>query len=611
MAIAIKSLTTAANNSGTSTIAVTTSESPSATSSGDLVVVFLANDYYTLATLGTPTVTGSPTVNSVTGTGLDVDAGTNNGHQRAFWYVANTGGAQTITSTFSGAHDEEREITAIVLSGADTASPVDSAAGSFATVDETSFTCPAVSPSQTNSYVITHYAGGGDNTFTPPGSITEQAEWRIVGAFSGATNTAQLSASGSTGTYTFTVDGGNHTGGRTSITIAVKTASSTAAGVAPQAMPPRAPWGGPSPRGAVPPQFMGDRAAIIGYLSDGTTVSTTTTITAAGSATGQASLTVTETPSAAAVAGFGGSASLTVTETGTAVGDATGQASLTVTETITATGNNSSAGAATVTVTDTITAAGDATGQATLAETAAITAAGSLGVINYDGQAALTVTEAVSVSGLSSSQPDPNQVGIKVAPMFLNLRNSDYRFAGDAAPPSGVFTGTAALSVTATSTSAGQPTGQVALTVTEAITAVGQTTGAASLTVTASLASGGSLPGSSGAALSLTAAITAAGLVATSSGATLTITATPTAIADGTGQAARSTTAAITTTGKPMGDVAHAITAPITAVGTIATASGAALTITEALTAVGSSPAAGMPGNLHGPPTTGLPGAIS
>jgi hypothetical protein len=106
VAISKKSVTSGTNTGTTATVSVTTSETPSATAVGDLVLVFHLNDFYTTTTMGTPTATGSPTLTAITGG--SADGGSNLGHINGWWYVANTAGAQTITVTETGAHDEEK-----------------------------------------------------------------------------------------------------------------------------------------------------------------------------------------------------------------------------------------------------------------------------------------------------------------------------------------------------------------------------------------------------------------------------------------------------------------------------------------------------------------------
>jgi len=116
----IRSITTVTNASATASISVTSSESPSATRVGDVVCVWVANDFYTLSTFpANPTATGTPTFTQPASCVLD--AGTNTAHQKVWFYNANTAGAQTVSATFTGTHDEERAITVIVYSKDDTA----------------------------------------------------------------------------------------------------------------------------------------------------------------------------------------------------------------------------------------------------------------------------------------------------------------------------------------------------------------------------------------------------------------------------------------------------------------------------------------------------------
>jgi hypothetical protein len=148
VAIAISSITSGTDTGASATVSVTTSESPTTTKVGDLVVVVYANDFYALSNMGTPSATGTPTMNAIAGaTG---DGGSNEAHIKAWWYVANTAGAQTVSATETGAHDEEKSITAYVLTGADTTTPVDAAAGNTSTTTiTTSQVAPAVSPTTT------------------------------------------------------------------------------------------------------------------------------------------------------------------------------------------------------------------------------------------------------------------------------------------------------------------------------------------------------------------------------------------------------------------------------------------------------------------------------
>jgi hypothetical protein len=232
VAIAISSITSGTDTGASATVSVTTSESPTTTKVGDLVVVVYANDFYALSNMGTPSATGTPTMNAIAGaTG---DGGSNEAHIKAWWYVANTAGAQTVSATESGAHDEEKSITAYVLTGADTTTPVDAAAGNTSTTTiTTSQVAPAVSPTTTNAFLICQITAGGGAaaaSYTTPSPLTEQFEIH-AGSISGVGATNQLSASGSTGTFTFTAASST---AYSSCSIAIKTATAASATYPPQ-----------------------------------------------------------------------------------------------------------------------------------------------------------------------------------------------------------------------------------------------------------------------------------------------------------------------------------------------------------------------------------------
>lgn len=228
MAVGIKSVTVG-TVSLTATATVTTSESPSTTAVGDLVVVVHCNDFYLLSNMPTPTATGSPTLTAVTNG--SADAGSNNAHIKTYTYTANTAGAQTVSVTETGAGDEEKVLVVYVLSGADTASPIDGgssgAAGNFSATSTSPHVAPAVTPSGSNAFLIAHTNSGGGSAgsapYTPPGGMTERYDVASGGiAFTGATE--QLAASGSTGTRSFTVTASTS---YAAVTIAIKTGAAT------------------------------------------------------------------------------------------------------------------------------------------------------------------------------------------------------------------------------------------------------------------------------------------------------------------------------------------------------------------------------------------------
>ena len=219
MAISLKSVTI--NKATSATVAVTTSESPSATSSGDLVVVIHFNDFYNLSNMPTPTATGSPTLTAVTnGT---ADAGANQAHVKSYTYTANTGGAQTISVTETGTADEEKALVAYVLGDADTGSPIDIAGNNTAAVDTDPWDLTSITTTLTDDYLIAHAGVGplGLSTMVVPGAMTER--YNSAAAMPHAAGaTEQLSVSGATGTKSFNPDPGRAWAG---VLIAIKTAS--------------------------------------------------------------------------------------------------------------------------------------------------------------------------------------------------------------------------------------------------------------------------------------------------------------------------------------------------------------------------------------------------
>jgi hypothetical protein len=232
VAVSISSLTTNTNDGTSATISVTTSESPVTTQVGDLVVVIHGNNFYALSNMPTPTATGSPTLTNI----VDADGGTNQGHIRAWYYYANTGGAQTVSVTETGAHDEEKDLAVFVLTGAASSSPIDGAASGFSTTDAQPV-CPSISPATSDAYLIAPVQSGGaagPGGYTPPGSLTEKYDV-TVGQLEAAGGIAQLVVSGATGTFTWT-NGVNRP--YASATFAIKTAQTAASGGPPPTLPP-------------------------------------------------------------------------------------------------------------------------------------------------------------------------------------------------------------------------------------------------------------------------------------------------------------------------------------------------------------------------------------
>ena len=190
-------------------ITVTTAASPAA-QVGDLLVIFHGNDYYALSNMPAPTVSpGSPTVTAPTGG--TADAGSLNAHTKAYYAIVATAGQQTVSVTETGTGDEDKCLAVYVIAGNDPTTPIGDAAGAFNATASTSNPAPAVSPPAVNALMISHVNSGtgtSATSYTPPGSMTEQYDAQVGGiSYTGATE--QLTATGTTGTRTFTAVGNN------------------------------------------------------------------------------------------------------------------------------------------------------------------------------------------------------------------------------------------------------------------------------------------------------------------------------------------------------------------------------------------------------------------
>lgn len=201
MSVTVRSITAQGfAGTGAANVSVTT---PSA-SVGDVLLIILSNDYYTQSGLVLNSITPSAVSTEITS--FDDDGGTNVPHIKAWWAPVTTGGAVTVSAT-TGHTDEEKALAVYILAGADTSNPIDGAANSGAMVTSSNPVAPAVSPATSNALLVCAVQSdlnGFSVTYTPPGSMTSQYNitdgsfMRAIGA------TEQLSASGSTGTRTFT-----------------------------------------------------------------------------------------------------------------------------------------------------------------------------------------------------------------------------------------------------------------------------------------------------------------------------------------------------------------------------------------------------------------------
>lgn len=263
MAVAIRGTTPSVATSTTATVSTTLTgaRQPQA---GDLLVIIHFNDYYLLSNMPTPTVAGS-TAGVTAVTNGTADAGSTWGHAKSYTYAVASTGDLTVAVTETGSADEEKALAVYVLSGADTASPIDGgaagAAATFNTASMASHVLTGVTPSGSDAFLIGHDASGnGASTagYTTPGNETYDA---VFGGMSYVGFVEQLSASGATGTRTVTPSGSINFA---ALILAVKTGSAAAPeknyagpyrGPAPGRISPTGEWR-PQPPGPAKPDII-------------------------------------------------------------------------------------------------------------------------------------------------------------------------------------------------------------------------------------------------------------------------------------------------------------------------------------------------------------------
>ena len=170
---------------------------------GDVLLIFSENDFGTLANLGTPSITGSPTPTLQLST--DATGVPGAGHQKIWTATTVQSGVHIITVTDGSGGDKGLDV--IVLRGVNATIVDGTPAGTDSTgSSQTSQVAPSISPAQTNSmlFCYTHATGGASPaSYTPPPGMTEQVDIKF-GLNSRSIASLQLSASGATGTETFT-----------------------------------------------------------------------------------------------------------------------------------------------------------------------------------------------------------------------------------------------------------------------------------------------------------------------------------------------------------------------------------------------------------------------
>ena len=360
----------------TASAAAATATTGVGTAVNDELVVFAGNDWYTAIT-GAPT--GSAGTWTLQATG---DNGTNNAHIKIWTRPVTVGGSNTVTVTPTS--DEEVYITAYVLIGADNVTPNDGAAVASNGASATAQVAPAVSPSTTDALLLCGVqTASGAPTYTPPSGMTEQSDFHDVFC-SQSTASQVLSASGSTGTKTFTA---STAAPWATASIAIKGASGGGATVA-----------APLPMMFAPGMFRGPRSRAQPWMGSETdpTVGAVVVQTADVALVAAATLTANGTPELA------GAVSLSVGSTLSSQPFLTEVAavSLPATSTLSAAGTLTAQGAVSLTATSSLTST-----PAPIAGAVSLTTAQSLtatGAVSQPASTTLTATSTLSVGGFQT-----------------------------------------------------------------------------------------------------------------------------------------------------------------------------------------------------------------
>lgn len=218
MAIGLRTSALSVDNGASATVSVTSDGTPVA---GDVCLIFHGNDFYTVATMPPPTGTNLGTITQVTG--ATADGGTNGAHIKTYVAVVQANGVVTASVTETGAHDEDKSIAVVVLSGADAVTPIDDSAGN-AGGGTSPHPAPSVSPGTATAYLVcVDHSGGGAATtgYTPPTGMTEIYDLK-QGGLSTTAAVQQLAALGPTGVKNFTPASAVPFG---TVSVAVRTAT--------------------------------------------------------------------------------------------------------------------------------------------------------------------------------------------------------------------------------------------------------------------------------------------------------------------------------------------------------------------------------------------------
>lgn len=218
MAISLRQIVTGVNSGAAASVNI-----GAGTLSTDVLLAIGYSDFYTLATgsgFGPPSGGGWTQVTNGT-----ADLGTDNSKVRT-WTKTAAAGAATIT--LAPIVDEDVALAVLVLAGADTSNPVDTAGAQTSTGagSPSLHVAPSISPATADAFLVS--AAGtsvfnGGAAYTSPGTMTERAEFSTPGnTTTHVVATQQLAASGATGTRTFSYGGNNDPG--VAVSVAIRTA---------------------------------------------------------------------------------------------------------------------------------------------------------------------------------------------------------------------------------------------------------------------------------------------------------------------------------------------------------------------------------------------------
>jgi hypothetical protein len=175
---------------------------PAATQVGDTVYLIQADDFYTLAGLGTPTGTAVTTWTEQTGPRFD--GGSDKCHVRVWKGVVTTGGAATVIANWTTNGDQERYAQTLVFSG-----PVDLDVGSSAANAATPAVSASLTTTGTNDLLVVAVTTHAivNNPFTFPATMTPYTRRDSPSLGSFQAGVEQLTAAGATGTRSISYTG--------------------------------------------------------------------------------------------------------------------------------------------------------------------------------------------------------------------------------------------------------------------------------------------------------------------------------------------------------------------------------------------------------------------